>query len=133
MAVKGHIYGKDGIYAAALLVEMLAVTGKTVGQLYQEVVEKYGRLYFDEASCEVTSSRKQELYNQIFMKEQIPAFEEQIARISWADGCKIYFEDGSWVICRFSGTEPLVRIAAEGNTLHQTRNYIQKWESFLKQ
>ena len=133
LTVQGHISGKDGIYAAALLVEMLAVTGKTVGQLYQEVVEKYGRLYYDEASCEVTSSRKQELYNQIFMKEQIPAFEEQIARISWADGCKIYFEDGSWVICRFSGTEPLVRIAAEGNTLHQTRNYIQKWESFLKQ
>lgn len=133
LTVQGHISGKDGIYAAALLVEMLAVTGKTVGQLYQEVVEKYGRLYYDEASCEVTSSRKQELYNQIFMKEQIPAFEEQIARISWADGCKIYFEDGSWVICRFSGTEPLVRIAAEGNTLHQTRNYIQKWESFLNQ
>ena len=112
---------------------MLAVTGKSVGQLYQEVIEKYGCLYYDEASCEVTASQKQELYNEIFMKEQIPAFEEQIVRISWSDGCKIYFEDGSWVICRFSGTEPLVRIAAEGNTLRQTQYYIQKWESFLKQ
>ncbi len=133
LTVQGHISGKDGIYAAALLVEMLAVTGKSVGQLYQEVIEKYGCLYYDEASCEVTASQKQELYNEIFMKEQIPAFEEQIVRISWSDGCKIYFEDGSWVICRFSGTEPLVRIAAEGNTLRQTQYYIQKWESFLKQ
>lgn len=133
LTVQGHISGKDGIYAAALLVEMLAVTGKSVGQLYQEVIEKYGCLYYDEASCEVTASQKQELYNEIFMKEQIPAFEEQIVRIRWSDGCKIYFEDGSWVICRFSGTEPLVRIAAEGNTLRQTQYYIQKWESFLKQ
>lgn len=133
LTVQGHISGKDGIYAAALLVEMLAVTGKSVGQLYQEVIEKYGCLYYDEASCEVTASQKQELYNEIFMKKQIPAFEEQIVRISWSDGCKIYFEDGSWVICRFSGTEPLVRIAAEGNTLRQTQYYIQKWESFLKQ
>ena len=133
LTVQGHISGKDGIYAAALLVEMLAVTGKTVGQLYEEIVEKYGRLYYDEVSCEVTSSRKQELYDQIFVKEQIPAFEEQIARVSWIDGCKVYFKDGSWVICRFSGTEPLIRIAAEGNTLDQTRQYIQKWEAFLKQ
>ena len=133
LTVQGHISGKDGIYAAALLVEMLAVTGKTVGQLYEEIVEKYGRLYYDEVSCEVTSGRKQELYDQIFMKEQIPAFEEQIARVSWIDGCKVYFKDGSWVICRSSGTEPLIRIAAEGNTLDQTRQYIQKWEAFLKQ
>ena len=81
----------------------------------------------------MTSGRKQELYDQIFVKEQIPAFEEQIARVSWIDGCKVYFKDGSWVICRFSGTEPLIRIAAEGNTLDQTRQYIQKWEAFLKQ
>ena len=48
LAVRGHIPGKDGIYAAALLVEMLAVTGKTVSQLYGEVAEKYGEVYYEE-------------------------------------------------------------------------------------
>lgn len=38
LAVKGHIPGKDGIYAASLLVETLAVTGKTIGELYQEII-----------------------------------------------------------------------------------------------
>ena len=58
MAVKGHIQGKDGIYAAALLVEMLAVTGKTVSQLYREIVQRYGELYYEETAVSMTDSRK---------------------------------------------------------------------------
>ena len=131
MAVKGHIPGKDGIYAASLLVEMLAVTGKSIGQLYREIIQKYGILYYDDVSCSVTEEGKQKLQIRIFRDHQIPCFTETVTHIDWSDGCKIYFEDGSWVICRFSGTEPLLRIAAEGNTLHQVRNCIQRWKDFL--
>lgn len=131
MAVKGHLPGKDGIYAAALLVEMLAVTGKTIGELRREIIQKYGMLYYEEDSLEMTHERKQELHQMIFQDHQIPGFQEPIKSIDWTDGCKICFEGGSWVICRFSGTEPLLRVAAEGNTQHQTRNYIQRWEAFL--
>jgi len=131
MAVKGHIPGKDGIYAAALLVEMLAITGKSIGQLYREITQKYGVLYYDEASCKMTPERKQELHQRIFQAHQIPSFPETITHINWEDGCKVCFDDGSWVICRFSGTEPLLRIAAEGNTMHQIRNYIQRWQNFM--
>lgn len=132
MAVKGHIPGKDGIYAAALLVEMLAVTGKSIGQLYREITQKYGMLHYDEAACKITSEQKAELHQRIFQNHQIPNFTETVARIDWSDGCKVYFEDGSWIICRFSGTEPLLRIAAEGNTMHQVRNHIQRWKNFLE-
>ena len=90
-------------------------------------------LYYEESSLIMTHERKQDLHQLIFQTHQIPIFSETIRCIDWTDGCKISFEDGSWVICRFSGTEPLLRIAAEGNTLHQARNYLQKWESFLKQ
>ena len=131
LAVKGHISGKDGIYSAVLLVEMLAVTGKTVGQLYQEIVEKYGMLHYGETAFALTPERKKELYDRVYKKEQIPEFEEKPTRVSWVDGCKLYFEDGSWVICRFSGTESLVRIAAEGNTSRQVTDYIQRWQAFL--
>ena len=131
MAVKGHIPGKDGIYAAALLVEMLAVTGKSVGQLYREIVRKYGMLYYDEASCSMSPEQKQTLQNRIFLEQQTPGFTEPIAKISWTDGCKVFFEDGSWVICRFSGTEPLMRIAAEGNSDQQVHNHIQMWKTFI--
>ena len=66
-----------------------------------------------------------------FENQVIPAFSQDVERIQWNDGCKICFSDGSWVICRFSGTEPLLRIAAEGNTADQVYNYIQQWQDFL--
>ena len=64
--------------------------------------------------------------------KQLPNFQEATRSVSYDDGCKVCFTDGSWVICRFSGTEPVLRIAAEGNTRHQARNLIQLWRSLLK-
>ncbi|MBQ2928423.1 MAG: phosphoglucomutase/phosphomannomutase family protein [Oscillospiraceae bacterium] len=131
MAVKGHIPGKDGIYAAALLVEMLAVTGKSISQLYREIIGRYGMLYYEEVSLTMTEERKRELQEMLFVQKRIPDFAETVEKVSYEDGCKIYFRDGSWVICRFSGTEPLLRIAAEGNTTDQARGYVRRWQAFL--
>ncbi len=131
LAVRGHIAGKDGIYAAALLVEMLAVTGKSVSQICREIEEKYGTLYYEEANVTMTQARKQQLQKQIFQDRQLPAFPGQIAAVSWEDGCKLLFADGSWVICRFSGTEPLLRLAAEAPAKELARSYLQIWKSMV--
>lgn len=132
MAVRGHIAGKDGIYAAALLVEMLAVTGKSVSALYREIQERYGQLYYAEAAYTMTPRRRKELEQLLFGEQALPAFAGQICRVSREDGCKVYFDDGSWVICRFSGTEPLLRMAAEGNTRAQAEDCLRRWQTFLK-
>jgi len=131
MAVRGHIAGKDGIYAAALLVEMLAVTGKSVAQLYQEITGKYGQLYYDDAAFTMTAARKAELQDLLFRQEKLPDFGHEYGKVNREDGCKVYFPDGSWIICRFSGTEPLLRMAAEGNTPEQAKNYIRVWRAEL--
>ena len=131
LAVRGHISGKDGIYAAALLVEMLAVTGKKLSQLYREICEQYGELSYAEASLRMTPERKKELQKYLFEEMACPAF-ENVDHISREDGCKVYFRDGSWVICRFSGTEPLLRMAAEAETDAQVRRYIAVWKDFLQ-
>ena len=54
-----------------------------------------------------------------------------VDHISREDGCKVYFKDGSWVICRFSGTEPLLRMAAEAETKEKAEGYISTWKKFL--
>ena len=131
MAIRGHIHGKDGIYAAALLVEMLAVTGKSIGEIYREIIQKYGKLYYEETSFTTTPQNKQWLQQLVYEQKQLPQFQEQPVSVSFEDGCKAEFADGSWVICRFSGTEPLLRIASEGNTYHQARSYIQLWKEHL--
>ena len=131
LAVRGHIQGKDGIYAAALLVEMLAVTGKSVSRLYREITDCYGMLYYEEAAFSMTPARKRELQERLFVQGQLPDFPEPPEKISREDGCKVCFGDGSWVICRFSGTEPVLRFAAEGSTQSQARDYIRLWRDAL--
>ena len=132
MAVRGHIAGKDGIYAAALLVEMLAATGKSVSELWQEIEDQYGKLYFEEAAFTMTPAHKAELQDRVFVKEELPTFDREIDHVSREDGCKVYFKDGSWVICRFSGTEPLLRFAAEGEDAETPLHYVDIFKKFLE-
>ena len=131
MAVRGHICGKDGIYAAALLVEMLAVTGKSVSALFEEIAVQYGDPQWAEADFRMTPARKAELQRLLFSEEKVPDFGTTIDHISREDGCKVYFTDGSWVICRFSGTEPLLRMAAEAETKRQAEDYLRAWRALL--
>ena len=131
LAVRGHIAGKDGIYSAALLVEMLAVTGKSVSQLYREIVRKYGMLFYEDAAYSMSPVRKEELWQLLYGEKLLPDFGAEITHVSYDDGCKVYFDDDSWVICRFSGTEPLLRIAAEGNTKAQAAGYLQSGKTAL--
>jgi phosphomannomutase len=132
MAVRGHIPGKDGIYAAALLVEMLAVTGKSISALYQEILDRYGEAAYVEDDVTMSPARKKQLQKEIFVNHKIPGFSGGIERVDRSDGCKIWFSDGSWVICRFSGTEPLLRFAAEAETEAQARQHIRCWMDFLE-
>ena len=132
LAVRGHIAGKDGIYSAALLVEMLAVTGKSVSELYKEITDKYGTLCYADDAFTMTHARKKALQDKLFIEKFLPDFGNAIDHVSYEDGCKIYFADGSWVICRFSGTEPLLRVAAESENAACTAGYLQTWKQALE-
>ena len=129
--MRGHISGKDGIYAAALLVEMLAVTGKSVSKLYQEIADQYGDPIYREADFTMTMERKAALQRRLFEEKALPAFSAAVDRVSCEDGVKTYFADGSWVICRFSGTEPLLRMAAEADNASVADGYIEAWRTLL--
>ena len=132
MAVRGHISGKDGIYAAALLVEMLAVTGKSVSELFAEITAQYGNPCWAEADFRMTPERKAELQKLLFTEKRVPEFGTAVDHISLEDGCKVYFKDGSWVICRFSGTEPLLRMAAEADVQEAADGYIKAFRDMLE-
>ena len=131
LAVRGHISGKDGIYAAALLTEMLAVTGKSLSVLYEEITSHFGELVYREADFSMTPEYKESLKAKLFEEKFVPAL-CNVDHISREDGVKLYFTDGSWVICRFSGTEPLLRMAAEACSAALADSYITAWKELLK-
>ena len=121
LTVAGHIRGKDGVYAASLLVEMVAVTGKKLSELMRIIKKEYGSCYMDENSYTFAPERKEGLQTRIFQNRELPQFDGyEIRKVSYMDGCKVYFENGGWVVIRFSGTEPLLRVFCEMPT---------KWEA----
>ena len=67
----------------------------------------------------------------IFEEKKIPCFGKPVTRVSYEDGCKVYFADNSFVICRFSGTEPLLRIFAEASDAATAKGYIEAFRDFL--
>jgi phosphomannomutase len=113
LTVRGHISGKDGIYAAALLVEMIALTGKLLSELYQEITDIYGTYYLNELNFTLTHDIKKQLSEKLFIDKLLPDFPIEVERVSYLDGCKVYFKNGGFVVIRFSGTEPVVRICCE--------------------
>jgi len=113
LTVCGHINGKDAIYAASLLVETIAITGKELSELLEEVHEKYGVWYTTECNLSFKACRKAELMERIYIKHDLPDFGYPVEKIDFSDGCKIFFKDFGWLLIRFSGTEPLLRIFCE--------------------
>ena len=132
LTVRGHIQGKDGIYAATLLVEMMATTGRRISELYQEITEKYGTFEMEERNYKFSSGEKERIMKILMQDKRLPEFEQEVERVSYADGCKVYFKDGGWVIGRFSGTEPLLRIFCEMSTLEEARAVTGRMEKFLE-
>ncbi|HHE73434.1 MAG TPA: glucosamine-1-phosphate N-acetyltransferase [Chloroflexi bacterium] len=122
LTIRGHILGKDGIFAAALIVEMLAVTGKRVSQLLSQIYEMTGYMKMVEVNLPATSEMR------IVIPKQVEALIEghqtkplrlgpyTVQRVSQMDGVKFYLEDDAWVLLRFSGTEPILRIFAEAES-----------------
>lgn len=131
LTVRGHINGKDGIYAASLLVEMIAVTGKKLSELAKEIEDQFGKTFMAEHSYKFTWEKKKELQKLLFVDKALPEFDLAVEKVSYLDGCKVYFENGGWIIARFSGTEPLLRIFCEMETEESAEKYCHIVKEFL--
>ncbi len=131
LTVRGHIHGKDSIYAASLFAEMVSVVGKTPSEFIDELEKEFGVFRLCEANLEFAPERKPAIQKQVLEDKLLPDFSEKIEKVSYMDGCKVYFENGDFVLCRFSGTEPLLRIFAESGTQEKAREYIEAFRNLL--
>ena len=131
LTVRGHIHGKDSVYAAALFAEMISVIGKTPSEIIDDLESQFGKFVMTEDNLTFKPELKPQINQVLMVEKQLPDFGEEIVNVNYEDGCKVYFQDDSFVICRFSGTEPLLRIFAEGKTKEQASRYIQIFKDFL--
>lgn len=131
LTVKGHINGKDGIYAASLLVEMIAVSGKKLSEIAEDIRREYGEIHMEERDYRFTPEEKEKIQKILLVEKKLPKLPFEVERVSYMDGCKVYFENGGWAIARFSGTEPLLRIFCEMEKEEEAVEVCRVFEEFL--
>lgn len=114
IAVAGHAPERDGIYIGLVLLEFMARTGKMLPELIEEVYSIVGRFYMDRNDLHITEEKKQAVIAQCRAGAYSQFGSLRVERVEDLDGFKFHLAGGGWVMVRPSGTEPVLRVYAEG-------------------
>jgi len=115
--MKNYIPERDGILIGLMLIEIMATNNKTLGQLADEMMDGLGRRFvYLRRDIELTQAHKEALLKSLheIAPESIGGL--KVTEVETIDGMKFHREDGSWVMLRVSGTEPVVRVYAEATS-----------------
>lgn len=129
LSIKGHIPEKDGIIANLLIIEMIAKSGRKLHELQKDLYSDLGRDFInDRVDLKLDSKdEQQKIIDKFKTYEKIGKY--KIENKNTMDGLKLLLEDGSWILIRKSGTEPLLRIYFESDKEEK----ITELKSLVKQ
>jgi phosphomannomutase len=121
----GHIPERDGIAAGLVLLEMLAMERKPLKTLLRELEKDFGPHRY--ARIDTTFPLEKRAALMQFCSEHPPArlLKSKLATVKAYDGVKFIAQDGSWLMLRGSGTEPILRIYAEAKTDEDAQSLLQ--------
>ena len=118
LSIQGHIPEKDGILANLLILEVMAYENKSLVELQRDLYNFAGCKFYNDRIDKKLDSFEiiKPLLEEYKKKTSIGDF--QVKNIDTKDGVKLYFDDNtSWILVRPSGTEPLLRIYFESDSL----------------
>ncbi len=128
---RGHIMEKDGVYASMVLLEMLANVKRPLSVIMKGIFDLMGhRFHYWEDDMKLTPVLKVKAIE--FLEGDFGEVSgKKLAEVRNFDGKKFIFDDGSWIMARFSGTEPILRIVAEGRTLGEAKRLSSRLKSMI--
>ena len=129
-SIAGHVPEKDGIIACLLTLEMVAYERKSLKKLLESLYEKVGRLRTRRVNLKLDEGLEREFPK----KMDSPPSEfggKKITGKVTIDGNKFLLDDGSWILMRKSGTEPVVRIYAEAGSDEKLEKIIKSARDFI--
>jgi phosphomannomutase len=130
LTVRGHILGKDGIFACALIVEMLARCQKPMSEIMQDVWKITGRMHSLEANIPSTGEMRAALKKLLAAAPITAIGPYPVQRVSDFDGTKLLLENDNWALLRFSGTEPILRLMVEADSPGKAQEMVAWLEKF---
>jgi alpha-D-glucose phosphate-specific phosphoglucomutase len=121
LTIRGHVPEKDGILACLLVAEMMAARGTSISDQVKALFKKVGREYWPvRENLHLTEEQKANA----ILKSKTDAstlLGRKVASVDRTDGAKFAFEDGTWMLLRLSGTEPLLRLYVEAESEGATK------------
>ncbi len=113
LSIRGHVPEKDGSLACLLVAEMVAVRKGGIGDQLRALFQRVGSEFWPQrTNLHLSDEVKSRTIDRL--KEDFKIFlGRHVANLDRTDGLKIGFDDGSWVLLRLSGTEPLLRVYTE--------------------
>jgi phosphomannomutase len=116
-AVRGHIAERDGILIGLLFADMIVKSGKPISALLADLERRVGPHAYARHDIhlprETYDADRKRILDALEKNEPSEVAGVAVQRVRSDDGFKFYLEDGSWVLLRASGTEPLIRVYSE--------------------
>ena len=116
LTIRGHIPEKDGILACLLVAEMIAARNASISEQIQQLFRKVGRSFAPTRENLHLTDEQKSLAIQKSKTDASTLLGRKVKSIDRTDGAKFAFDDGSWMLLRLSGTEPLLRLYVEAET-----------------
>ena len=116
MGIKNHIPERDSLLAGMLLIELVATEGKPAEKVLDDISREFARFYYDRIDLKVDYMDKDRMKKRLAQEQPSGISGLRVKEVKALDGYKFMLEDGSWILFRLSGTEPLLRIYCESGS-----------------
>jgi len=122
---RGHVPERDGILAGIYFLDFMLQTGKTPSQLLDYLYSKVGPHYYNRRDFSFPEGRRQAIIRRISYSLPQSIGGIGVVKVSATDGFHLTLADNSWLLVRFSGTEPVLRIYAESDSLERVEKLLE--------
>jgi phosphomannomutase len=124
-AFHGHVPERDGILANLYLLDFMVRTGLKPSQLLKKLFDIVGEHHYDRIDIVIEQSQKDPILARLKTAPPKKVAGLDVVNTNLADGFKFMLSDGSWLLIRFSGTEPLIRVYSEAGTMAQVKKILE--------
>ncbi len=128
---RGHVPERDAILAGLYFLDFMAETGKTSSQLVDYLYSKVGPHYYDRRDFHVSVTKRRAIVHRLSSSRPATVAGSRVTKADTIDGFRFFLGHESWLLIRFSGTEPLVRIYAEAESLKRASQLLDEGEKLI--
>ncbi len=122
---RGHIPERDGILSGLFMLDFMVRTGKKPSELIEYLYSKVGTHHYNRIDIHFTPDKRETVVQRLSQLKPDKIENIEVASTDTVDGWRFRLSDGSWLLIRLSGTEPVLRIYAEASSMEEVDKLLK--------